>query len=257
MQIKNKTIGITGANRGIGKAFAEVCAKENTDLILVIRKNDSTLIKELKDLGAASVRVFEADLSDQASVTQLCAKLKTEKVDLIFNNAGLLTGGLLESQDIAEIHKMFQVNINALVQLTHALIPQMVKQGSGKIINHSSVSAIMHFPCASTYAASKAAVWAFTDCIQQELKGTGVSTLCLITPGIKTRMFDEIDKLYAKNMEVPKDSISPEKYAGQILNAVKKDWTYLEPSGATGVTLAAAQHFRGLFNFGVSKLFKR
>jgi short-subunit dehydrogenase len=133
----------------------------------------------------------------------------------------------------------------------------MVKQKSGKIINHSSVSAVMHFPCASTYAASKAAVWAFTDCIEQELKGTGVSTLCLFTPGIKTRMFDEIDVLYSKNIEVPKDHISPEDYAKKILNAVKKDQSYLEPTGATGAAFTLAKHFRSVFNLGVSKAFKR
>lgn len=257
MQVVDKYVVITGANRGIGKAFAEICAKEKSHLILVIRKNEPALVAGLKSLGAVSVQVIEADLSEKSEVDRVAKKLVAGKVDILFNNAGLLTGGLLESQDLDEIYKMFQVNVNALVHLTHAVIPKLVTQGSGKIINHSSVSAIMHFPCASTYAAAKAAVWAFTDCIQQELKNTGVSTLCLITPGIKTRMFDEIDKLYAKNMEVPKDSISPEKYAAKILNAVKKDWTYLEPSGATGATLALAQHFRGAFNFGVSKLFKR
>ena len=70
-------------------------------------------------------------------------------------------------------------------------------------------------------------------------------------------MFDKIDELYSKNMETPKDTISPEKYAAQILKAVKKDATYLEPSGATGLTLMTAQHLRGVFNFGISKIFKR
>ena len=248
---------ITGANRGIGKAFAEACALEKMHLIVVLRKADPKLSEELKKKGAASVQIIEADLSSKESVALLVKKIPTLKIDIIFNNAGLLTGGLIETQDSEEIDKMFQVNINALVHLSKAVIPQMVKQGSGKIINHSSVSALMHFPCASTYAASKAAVWAFTDCIQRELQGTGVSTLCLITPGIKTRMFDQIDVLYSKNMEVPKDSISPEKYALQILNAVKKDQKYLEPSGATAFGLMTAKHFSGLFNFGVSRVFKR
>ncbi len=257
MQIENKVVFITGANRGIGKAFAEACAQEKAHLILALRKSEPALIQDLKKQGALSVEIMEADLSSKEDVTTLATKMTKKKIDILFNNAGLLTGGLLESQDMNEIYKMLQVNVNTLIHLTHAIIPQLVKQGSGKIINHSSVSALMHFPCASTYAASKAAVWAFTDCIEQELKGTGVSTLCLITPGIKTRMFDEIDKLYSKNLEVPKDSISPEKYAAKIINAVKKDWTYLEPSGSTAVGLKTALHFRGLFNFGVSKIFKR
>ncbi|MFZ3230528.1 MAG: SDR family NAD(P)-dependent oxidoreductase [Pseudobdellovibrio sp.] len=257
MDITNKHILITGANRGIGKAFAEVCAKEKAHLLIAIRKTDPQLIKELNQAGAASVEIIEADLSTREGVETLIQHLQPKKIDLLFNNAGQLTGGLIEQQKIDDIYKMFQVNINALVHLSHAVIPKMIKQKSGKIINHSSVSAVMHFPCASTYAASKAAVWAFTDCIQQELKGTGVSTLCLFTPGIKTRMFDEIDVLYSKNIEVPKDYILPEEYAAKILNAVQKDWTYLEPTGATGAAFAMAKYARGVFNWGVSKGFKR
>ncbi len=257
MEIKNKYVLITGSNRGIGKAFAEACAKEKANLILAIRKNDRQLVADLKAVGAASVEVIESDLITREGVEALAKQIKNREVDLLFNNAGQLTGGLIETQTLDDIYKMFQVNVNALVHLSHAVIPQMIKQKQGKIINHSSVSAVMHFPCASTYAASKAAVWAFTDCIEQELKGTGVSTLCLFTPGIKTRMFDKIDELYSKNIDVVNDSISPEEYAQKILNAVKKDLTYLEPVGATGVAFKAAQHFKGIFNWGVSQKFKR
>lgn len=257
MEIKGKFVVITGANRGIGKAFAEACATEKSHLILAIRKNDSELVTSLKKLGAPSVEVIESDLASRKGVDHLVEKLKDKKIDLLFNNAGLLTGGLLEDQPLDDIYNMFQVNVNALVHLTHAVIPKMVAQKSGKIINHASVSAIMHFPCASTYAAAKAAVWAFTDCIQQELKGTGVSTLCLLTPGIKTRMFDQITDLYAKNLEVPKDHIPPEVYAQKILAAVKNDSVYLEPTGKTAIVMATAKYFRGFFNWGVSKTFKR
>lgn len=257
MEIKNKYIAVTGANRGIGKAFAVACAKENAHLILAIRKFDPALAKELNRAGAASVETIECDLSTREGVDGLSAALQTKQVDVLFNNAGQLTGGLIETQSVDDIYKMFQVNVNALVQLSRAVIPQMIKQKSGKIINHSSVSAVMHFPCASTYAASKAAVWAFTDCIQQELKETGVSTLCLFTPGIKTRMFDKIDELYSKNIDVVNDSITPEEYAKKILNAVRKDLTYLQPVGTTGVAFQVAQHFKGLFNWGVSQKFTR
>ncbi|MBC7420485.1 MAG: SDR family NAD(P)-dependent oxidoreductase [Bdellovibrio sp.] len=257
MEITNKKIMITGANRGIGHAFAEACAKEKAHLILAIRKADDKLIKDLKKLGASSVEIIECDLISREGVEALAKKMNQREIDLLFNNAGQLTGGLIETQPLDDIYKMFQVNVNALVHLTQSVLPQMIKRKSGKIINHASVSAVMHFPCASTYAASKAAVWAFTDCIEQELKGTGVSTLCLFTPGIKTRMFDQIDELYSKNIDVVNDSISPQEYAQKILNAVKKDWTYLEPKGATGIAFQMAQHFKGIFNWGVGQKFKR
>lgn len=257
MEVANKTVLITGANRGIGLAFAEACAREKSRLILAIRKNDPALIKKLASLGAQSVEIIESDLVTRAGVQALVDRLQSRQIDLLFNNAGLLTGGLLEEQPISDIYDMFQVNVNALVHLTHGILPGMIQRKSGKIINHASVSAVMHFPCATTYAASKAAVWAFSDCLQQELAGTGVSTLCLFTPGIKTRMFDKIDDLYSKNFETPKDSISPEVYAQQILKAVKSDQVYLEPKGATGVAFRVAKNFTGLFNLAIGSRFKR
>jgi short-subunit dehydrogenase len=257
MQVFKKHILITGANRGIGLAFAKECATLQNHLYLAIRKEEPELINELKKLGALSVQILESDLSSQSGVEKLVQKMNQFPIDLLFNNAGQLTGGLIESQPLDDIYKMLQVNVNALIHLSRAIIPEMVKRGTGKIINHASVSAVMHFPCASTYAASKAAVWAFTDCIQQELKETGVSTLCLFTPGIKTRMFDEIEVLYSKNIDVVNESMPPEKYARQIIEAVQDDLVYLEPNGTTGMAFRVAQHFKGLFNWGVSQKFKR
>ncbi|MBY0452818.1 MAG: SDR family NAD(P)-dependent oxidoreductase, partial [Bdellovibrionaceae bacterium] len=175
MQVQDQVVLITGANRGIGLAFAEACARDKAHLLLAIRKNDGELISQLKSLGAPSVEIIETDLVTRAGVEQLAQNIQGRRVDVLFNNAGLLTGGLLEEQNLDEIYNMIQVNISALIHLSRAAIPGMVQRKSGKIINHASVSAVMHLPSTSTYSAGKAAVWAFTDCLQQELKGTGVS----------------------------------------------------------------------------------
>jgi len=116
---------------------------------------------------------------------------------------------------------------------------------------------VMHFPCATTYAASKAAVLAFTNCLQAELRGTGVSTLCLLTPGIQTRMFAEIETKYGKNLEVPTDAISPEKYAEQVFAAIQSDQPMLEPSGVTGLGLAISRYLPGLFRQAALSRFQR
>ncbi len=183
--------------------------------------------------------------------------MKDVPVDILFNNAGVLTGGQLEDQSMDEIYKMFQVNVNSLVQLTHGVLPGMLSRKRGKIINNSSVSAYMHFPCASTYAASKAAVVAFTDCIRMELKDTGVTTLLLITPAIKTRMFTEMETLYSKNFVIPTESMAPSKYAQMIRDAILHDLELLEPAGFTGVGLKVAKFIKPLFEMEVSRRFKR
>ena len=259
MQIKNKHVVVTGANGGIGKSFALMCAKENSIIHLVVRKRDENLIQEVKQAGAKEVFLWEADLSIFDNIEDLVKNLNQHPISILFNNAGLLTGGLIEEQPIADIYKMLQVNVNALIHLSRAMIPGMIERKSGKIINNSSVSAIMHFPCASTYAASKAAVMAFTDCIRLELKGKNVSTLLLITPGIKTKMFDNIASLYSKNIKVPEESITSDDYAIRIKNAILADDEILMPPilSSTGMALRFSSNFKKSFEKIISAQFKR
>jgi short-subunit dehydrogenase len=255
--IKGSKFVITGGNRGIGLAVAKMAAGLGAHVYIAARSLDHEMKVQIENLGASSVTFLACDLSTQAGVEQLALKLNEIEVDILFNNAGILTGGLLEEQNLEQIYSMFQVNLNALVHLSRAVLPSMIKRRQGKIINHSSVSAFMHFPCASTYAASKAAVAAFTDCLEAELVGTGVSTLCLVTPGIKTRMFDQIEVQYGKNFDVPKDSISPDDYALKIKSAIETDQKYLMPDGATGVGLWIARYMSPLFRSAVKKKFRR
>lgn len=257
MQIKNKYILITGANRGIGLGLAEALARKNCHLHLLIRKSDPQLVDRLKTVGALSVQEWIYDLSNPQQVEEVISLLQKEKIDILINNAGALTGGLLEEQKPEQIKTMFQTNLLTVIRLTQALIPQMIQQRSGKIVNNASVSAVMHFPGASTYAAAKAGVLAFTNCLELELKGTGVSTLCLLTPGVKTRMFDDIERQYGKNLEVPQQSISVEDYAQQVIKAIQNDNTVLYPQGSTFWGLSIAQHLPSLFKTAVSKKFKR
>ena len=259
MQIKNKHVVITGANGGIGKSFALMCAKENAIVHLVVRKRDENLIKEVRQAGAVEVFLWEADLSVFDNIEDLLKILNQYPISILFNNAGLLTGGLIEEQPLADIYKMLQVNVNALIHLSRGIIPGMIERKSGKIINNSSVSAIMHFPCASTYAASKAAVAAFTDCIRLELKGKNVSTLLLITPGIKTKMFDNIATLYSENIKVPEESITSDEYALRIKKAIIADDDILMPPlfSSTGLALSFSANFKKSFEKILSSQFIR
>lgn len=257
MELSNRHVVITGASRGIGRAVAKICAEDKAHLYLILRQYDEEVVREMEVLGARSVKVIEADLRSRDGVESVLTKLQDVPVDILFNNAGLLTGGLLEEQPLDDIYSMLQVNINALIHLTRGVLPNMLKRKRGKIINNSSVTAFMHFPCASTYAASKAAVVAFTNSLRLELKNTGVSTLLLVTPGIKTRMFDEIENLYSKNFATPTESLSPSKYSEMIREAILHDLEVLEPSGLTGIGLKIAKYGKPLFEMEVLRRFRR
>ncbi|MCO5144004.1 MAG: SDR family NAD(P)-dependent oxidoreductase [Oligoflexia bacterium] len=257
MQIRNANFLITGANRGIGLAVAKIAASSSANLHIVTRSVDSDLKKQLLSLGAKSVQEWQVDFTKQDQLDHFLKEIESVNIDILFNNAGLLTGGLLERQSSKDINNMFQVNLNAVVLLSRACLPGMLKRRKGKIINNSSVSAFMHFPCASTYAASKAAIVAFTNCLSLELKETGVSTLCLITPGIKTRMFDQIKEKYEQNIQIPTDSISADQYAEKIKAAIESDQEYLYPSGSTAIGLWIAKHMNFLFRRAALNRFHR
>lgn len=257
MEIRHKVIVVTGTTKGIGRAFCERVALDSTHLILINRRKDSEFEQKLKNLGAASVQEWIYDLSNLESVYQLGNLLKTTSVDILFNNAGLLTGGLLEEQPNDDIHRMLTVNINAVIHLTKAILPMMLKRKTGKIINHSSITSMMLFPCASTYSASKAAVSAFTESLRKELKDTGVTTLTLFTPGVKTHMFDSIEELYGAHIKMNFSSIPVKEYVEYIYEAIRQDLDLLQPGGLAGINLKISKYLPSIFDYIVYKSFSR
>lgn len=249
MKLNGKHVYITGSNRGMGFEFALQAAKSKAHVHLVNRSPVSDdQVEKLRQTGAESVNQVQLDLGDSRAIQSFLDDVRSKPVDVIINNAGLLTGGLIEKQDFADIEKMLQVNLNAVIQLSQGLIPQMVEQKSGYIVNNASVSGKMFFPCASTYAASKAGVVAFTQSIHQELKGTGVQTLLLITPGVKTKMYDDISKLYGENLDLSfMDSIPAADWAYQVFECIDEDEDICYPSGSSRFGVWLGHHAPKIF----------
>lgn len=260
MKLQNKNVYITGANRGIGKALAMEAATRGANVFAVCRSSDEGLVTELKAKGAKEARVLKLDASKFENIEDFFKQNDFDQfpIDVWINNAGQLTGGLIEEQDPAQIYNMLQVNLNAVIHLSQKAIQQMLPRNSGVIVNNSSVSGKMFLPCASTYAASKAGVVAFTESIKQELRGTGIQTLLLITPGVDTRMHSDIPKMYEKNLEVGDwDVISPEEWASMVMNSVESGEDILWPKGGTYWGVKLGHHFPGLLEKFVQPKFKR
>lgn len=258
MKIAGKKVLITGSNRGIGLGLAQAFYKQGATVVMAMRNPESFDLKEHGFVEEARAKKVALDMSSFEAIENFVQTHREHDIDILVNNAGQLTGGLLEDQPIDKIYSMFQVNLTGLVHLTHGLLPQMVKRGSGKIVNNASVSGVMHLPCASTYAAAKTAVVAFTNSLNLELTGSGVTTLALITPGIKTRMYDEIPALYGDHLDLSQlSSISPESYAQRVLKAIENDKLFYEPGGTVGVALWIARHVPSLFRKLGTMGFKR
>lgn len=258
MKIEGSRILVTGGNRGIGLALASAFARAGGKVWIGVRAPESDdVASALKQIGNA--QAIPLDMSSRESIEQALPEILKLDLDILVNNAGLLTGGLLEEQPLDEIYSMFQVNLVGLTHLCHAVIPGMVARGRGKIVNNSSVSGVMNFPLASTYSAAKTGVVALTACLAVELRGTGVSTLTLLTPGVKTRMFDEISVKYGSKMDLSilEGVVAPDVWAQQVIEAVLDDRDVLSPKGFTRAGLAFARYLPGMFASAVASKFRR
>ena len=202
------------------------------------------------------MRTVEVDLSSQESIERAAATLP--EVDLLVNNAGVMTGGLLEAQDTDEIYEMFQVNLVGLVHLTKLLLPGMLERGRGTIVNNASISGYAWFPAATTYAAAKTGVVAFSESLRRELRGTGVNVLHLVTPGVDTDMLDATREVYGGHMDADAWSDeSPSEWATKVVRAIERDDHVLGPGGRLALAKLASRGPATLLDALSSRMFTR
>jgi short-subunit dehydrogenase len=257
VELSGQTALVTGANRGIGRAIAEALAREPLAKLLVgarARAKADPLVASAG--GAREVRTVAMDLSSRESIERSCAGLP--EIDLLVNNAGLMTGGLLEDQPLNDIYAMFQVNLVATTQLTRAVLPGMLERGRGKVVNNASISGYAYFPATTTYAAAKAGVVAFSESLRRELKGTGVSVLHLVTPGVETDMMDDTREVYGRHIDTSGWELQPApEWAAKVVKAIRTDATVLGPGGRTALAKLASRGPAFLVDAIADRMFSR
>jgi short-subunit dehydrogenase len=185
---------VTGASAGIGRAFAGALAARGHDLVLVARREASLteLASTLRTEHGTTSEVLVADLETDLGVSAVAGRLADpdRPIDLLVNNAGFGTSGTLWDLDVDREQAEIQVNVVALMRLTHAALGAMVPRNRGGVINVSSVAAYQPTPRGATYGATKAFVSSFSNALHEELRGTDVRMMVL-APGYTRSEFHQ------------------------------------------------------------------
>jgi dehydrogenase/reductase SDR family protein 7B len=187
--LKGKTVWITGASSGIGKALAIEFAKEGSNLILTARNEEK--LNEVKDLCKSdNCLIVPADLSKVDELESLVKHVNTltPKIDILINNAGISQRSFAKETGLEIDRKIMELNFFSAVALTKLVLPNMLATKSGHIAVISSISGKFGFPLRTAYAASKHALQGFFESLRAELKQDNIQ-VTIVSPGrIKTNI---------------------------------------------------------------------
>jgi short-subunit dehydrogenase len=174
-------IVITGASKGLGKAIAEVFAKdEQGHAFFLCARNEAALEATAKDLQERfpknKIHTKTCDVSDKTAMQQFVAWIHgyTTKIDILVNNAGIYLPGSAYGEDDGMLEKMMEVNLYSAYHLTGMIVPGMLQEKSGHIFNICSIASIMAYPNGGAYGISKFALYGFSKNLREEMKPHGI-----------------------------------------------------------------------------------
>lgn len=186
-KLSGKVALVTGASSGIGEATALALAEEGASVALVARREErlQALAKRIEAIGGQAL-IIVADLTDEAQAKQAVERTQRELggLDILVNNAGIMLLGPAAEARLEDWKRMVDINLMAVLYTTHAALPIFLNQGSGHIVNVSSVSGRGTSPSSNVYSLTKWGVGAFSESLRQELSAKKKIRITLIEPGV-------------------------------------------------------------------------
>jgi short-subunit dehydrogenase len=223
---------VTGATEGIGRALAEEFARDGHALVLVAR-DAAKLAKTAEEIArthGVEVKFTAQDLS----TTEGCAAVEHAvrrfgfHAEYLVNNAGIMSSGFFQDEDLARVRRIVDLNVRAMVDLTMRFLPGMLARGHGGVLNVSSMMGYMPVPYQATYAASKAFILSFSKALSYETRGTGVR-VSVLTPGVVSTGLHT--KAGAQNSRylIWFPPATPEAVAKRAYRRFKRGWSVTMP----------------------------
>jgi short-subunit dehydrogenase len=235
---------VTGATAGLGAAFARALAAEGNDLVLVARDEArlQSSTNSLRQRYGVAATFLPADLTTSEGCSRVAARLSSADVPIsvLVNNAGMATYRRFGRAELADEERMLELNVRAVLRLTHAAVPAMSARGTGQIINVSSVSSFVPRAGNVTYAASKAWVTMFSESLAIQLAGSGVRVTA-VCPGFTHTEFHE--RAQANMPRVPEWMwLNADDVAAAALADARSGKTVSIPSVRYKAMVGAARH---------------
>lgn len=209
MDIKGKVVIVTGASSGIGEATARAFGHEGAKVVLAARRVDKleSLAHEVSRMNSgAETLVVQADLSKLEDIQSLVMQTleKYGRIDVLVNNAGFGRLDWLENLDpIKDIQAQIEVNVMGVIQTTRQVLPVMIKQRAGSIINMCSMAGLVGTPTYTIYAASKHAVHGFSEALRREVKPWGIDVSLIYPGGVATEFTQHAGVKRKTNAKTP------------------------------------------------------
>lgn len=215
----NKLIVVTGGTKGIGRAILEKFGQQGFDVVTCARKGAEldTLKKKFEATGSKAY-VQVADMSDRSQVKNFAEFVNSigRPLDVLVNNAGFFTPGLITQEPDGVLENMINSNVYSAYYMTRGLIDQMKKNKGGHIFNMCSIASIKAYPNGGSYAISKFALLGFSKVLREELKEHGIRVTAILPGATRTASWDGVDLPDERFMKV--EDIADAVYAAYALS---------------------------------------
>ncbi|MDB6020019.1 MAG: oxidoreductase [Pedosphaera sp.] len=203
MKLNGKVVLVTGASSGIGEATVAALVKEGAKVAAVARRQDrlDALVKRLAG-GPGEVLPIKADIAEESQARDAAARTEKKwgRIDVLVANAGVMLLGPVYQANTEDWRRMVNVNILGVLYCTHAVLPVMIRQKEGHLVNISSVAGRVVFAQSAVYCATKYAVRAFSETLRKEIYQDNIRVTVIEPGAVATELATHITNAGAKEM---------------------------------------------------------
>lgn len=252
MELNGRTVLVTGASEGIGRATALLFARQGCRIVACARNRErlEQLRAEINAMPNGFCDILPLDVSDNpAALRTLRERAEAQRIDIAIVNAGIGQYGRFADSDWQDVAPLLRTNINGALATVSAVLPQMTERGTGSVVLISSALGKRAVPYNAAYCASKYALHGFADALRLEARAAGVHVGVVCPSRTETRFFDRMTYSTPQHTRREVPSSSPEQVAAAVLRCVRRRRREIVVSSSGRLFAFVGYHFPRLTDF--------